>query len=101
VCRGADARVDLHALLRELFLREARGVLVEGGGEVHAAFLDAGLVNRVAVFIAPTLLGGRAAPSLIGGEGRALKDRVRLGALEVTRLGTDLLVEADVLRDES
>jgi diaminohydroxyphosphoribosylaminopyrimidine deaminase/5-amino-6-(5-phosphoribosylamino)uracil reductase len=89
--------VDLGALLEALFAREVRGVLVEGGGEVHAAFLDAGLVDRVAVYLAPLLVGGRAAPTPVGGTGRELKSAVRLGAFEVTPLGDDVLIEADVL----
>jgi diaminohydroxyphosphoribosylaminopyrimidine deaminase/5-amino-6-(5-phosphoribosylamino)uracil reductase len=96
-CAGAAGRVDLAALLRWLAEREVRSVLVEGGGEVHAGFLDAGLVDRVAVFVAPLLLGGRTAPSLVGGAGRSLKDAIRLEAFEVTPLGTDLLLEADVV----
>jgi diaminohydroxyphosphoribosylaminopyrimidine deaminase / 5-amino-6-(5-phosphoribosylamino)uracil reductase len=97
-CPGPDGRVDPRALLAELHRREVRAVLVEGGGEVEAAFLDAGLVDRVAVFLAPALLGGRAAPSLVGGAGRALKDRVVLEGVEISRVGQDLLIEADVMR---
>jgi len=95
------ARVDPAALLTELAAREVRAVLVEGGAETHGAFLEAGLVDRVAVFVAPRLLGGRQAPGVAGGAGRALKDAVRLGAFEVTRLGDDLLLEADVLGEDA
>jgi diaminohydroxyphosphoribosylaminopyrimidine deaminase/5-amino-6-(5-phosphoribosylamino)uracil reductase len=95
-CPGPGGRIDPRALLDELHRREVRAVLVEGGGEVHAAFLDAGLVDRAAVFVAPALLGGRAAPSLVGGPGRALVDRVALDTFEVTCLGADVLLEADV-----
>jgi len=98
-CRTRDARVDLGALLTELFAREVRAVLVEGGGEVHGAFLDAGLVDRVAMFAAPLLIGGRSATPVVGGAGRELKSAVRLGDFTVTPLGDDLLVEADVVRD--
>jgi diaminohydroxyphosphoribosylaminopyrimidine deaminase/5-amino-6-(5-phosphoribosylamino)uracil reductase len=98
-CPATAAGVEPAAVLAELSAREVRAVLVEGGGEVHAAFLDAGLVDRIAVFVAPTLLGGRAAPSLVGGTGRDLKDAIRLDAVEVHRLGADLLVEADVRRE--
>jgi len=97
-CPTRDGRIDLAALLSELFAREVRSVLVEGGGETHAAFLEAGLVDRVAVFVAPRLLGGRDAASLVGGTGRDLKEAVRLGPLSVTPLGDDLLIEADVRR---
>ncbi|MBI2216415.1 MAG: bifunctional diaminohydroxyphosphoribosylaminopyrimidine deaminase/5-amino-6-(5-phosphoribosylamino)uracil reductase RibD [Candidatus Rokubacteria bacterium] len=95
-CPGPTGRIDPRRLLDELHRREVRAVLVEGGAEVHAAFLDAALVDRVAVFVAPALLGGRGAPSLVGGSGRTLKDRVALDDFEVTRLGPDVLLEADV-----
>ncbi len=94
-----QGRVDVQALLAELFAREVRGVLVEGGGEVHGSFVDAALVDRVALFLGPLLLGGRTAPSLLGGSGRELKAAVRLETLEVQRLGDDLLVEGDVVRE--
>jgi diaminohydroxyphosphoribosylaminopyrimidine deaminase / 5-amino-6-(5-phosphoribosylamino)uracil reductase len=97
-CGTRDGRVDLGALLVELFGREVRAVLVEGGGEVHGAFLDAGLVDRVALFTAPLLIGGRGATPVVAGAGRELKSAVRLGAFTVTPLGDDLLVEADVVR---
>ncbi len=97
-CPTRDDRVDPGALLAWLHAREVRSVLVEGGGEVHAAFLDAALVDRVAMFVAPLLVGGRTAPPAVGGRGRALKDAVRLGPLAVIALGDDLLIEADVLR---
>ena len=98
-CRTRDGRVDLGALLTELFAREVRAVLVEGGGDVHGAFLDAGLVDRVAMFAAPLLIGGRGATPVVAGAGRELKSAVRLGAFTVTRLDDDLLIEADVVRD--
>lgn len=92
-------RVDVQALLDELFAREVRGVLVEGGAETHGAFVEAGVVDRVALFLAPFLLGGRAAPAVVGGAGRELKAALRLEALEARRVGDDLLVEGDVARE--
>jgi len=92
-------RVDPAAVLAALHAWEVRAVLVEGGSEVHASFIEAGLVDRVAVFVAPRLLGGRDAPSAVGGAGRVLKDALRLGPFAVTPLADDLLLEADVLRD--
>jgi diaminohydroxyphosphoribosylaminopyrimidine deaminase/5-amino-6-(5-phosphoribosylamino)uracil reductase len=97
-CPTREGRVDPAGLLGLLFARDVRAVLVEGGAETHAAFLDAGLVDRVALFLAPLLLGGRAAPGVVGGAGRELKSAVRLGPTTVTPLGDDLLLEADVIR---
>ncbi|MCL6640108.1 MAG: bifunctional diaminohydroxyphosphoribosylaminopyrimidine deaminase/5-amino-6-(5-phosphoribosylamino)uracil reductase RibD, partial [Candidatus Rokubacteria bacterium] len=94
-------RVDVAALLAALHAREVRAVLVEGGAEVHASFLDLDLVDRVAIFLAPRLLGGRSAPGVVGGRGRRLDEAVRLAALSVRPVGDDLLIEADVVRPDS
>ena len=98
-CRTIDGRVSLESLLAELFAREVRAVLVEGGGEIHASFLDAGLVDRVAVYVAPLLVGGRQATPVVGGGGRELKSAVKLGSMTTTSVGDDLLIEADVVRE--
>lgn len=96
-CRADGSRVALGDVMAALFAREVRSVLVEGGAEVHGAFLEAGLIDRVAVFIAPMLLGGRDARPLAAGGGRELKDALRLGPLAVRAVGADLLVEADTI----
>jgi len=98
VCPGPNGRVSPAALLSELFARDVRAVLVEGGAEVAASFVDADLVDRVAMFFAPLVLGGRAAPTVVGGMGRELKRGVVLESLDVRRVGDDLFIEADVRR---
>jgi diaminohydroxyphosphoribosylaminopyrimidine deaminase/5-amino-6-(5-phosphoribosylamino)uracil reductase len=98
-CPRGPGGVAVTAVLEALFAREVRAVLVEGGAEVHATFVEAGLVDRVAVFLAPLLLGGREAPAVVGGRGLDLKGALRLDRLETTALGPDLLVEAEVRRD--
>src|SRR5215217_5020786 len=57
---------DLCGVLRELGSRSLQSVLVEGGSTVAGEFLDAGLVNKVTFFIAPTIIGGAEAPSAVG-----------------------------------
>ncbi|MFQ5828233.1 MAG: bifunctional diaminohydroxyphosphoribosylaminopyrimidine deaminase/5-amino-6-(5-phosphoribosylamino)uracil reductase RibD [Candidatus Methylomirabilia bacterium] len=91
-----DGRVDLAALLAELAKREVVALLLEGGAELNAAFLEAGLVDRVAVFLAPLLVGGAGAPSLVGGHGRTLKEAFRLHGLTVRRVGEDLMIEGEI-----
>ncbi len=97
-----EGRVSLPALLDELGKRKLISVLVEGGGEVHAALFAARLVDKVYAYIAPKLIGGRAAPGPLGGQGiEHLTDAMALRDLDVTRLGDDLLISAyvDVHRD--
>jgi diaminohydroxyphosphoribosylaminopyrimidine deaminase/5-amino-6-(5-phosphoribosylamino)uracil reductase len=91
-------RLDLVEVLAELHRREVRALLVEGGAEMHGAFLSAGLVDRVAVFVAPLLIGGREALSVMTGSGLSLGSAVRLTDLAVRTVGPDLLVEGDVER---
>lgn len=84
---------DLNAVLSALYDRGITSVLVEGGSEVSAAFLGSGLVDKVTYFIAPVLIGGRQAPTAIGGEGpERLADAMRLRDVEVSRSGIDVVV---------
>lgn len=62
-------RVDLAALMALLAEHELTSVLVEGGPTVHASFLEAGLVDALALFVAPRVLGGASAPGAVGGAG--------------------------------
>lgn len=90
---GADGRVSLPALLDELGRRDLISLLVEGGSEVHGAFFAANLVDKVYAYLAPILIGGREAPSPLGGGGvEHLADAHRLVDVDVARLGDDLLV---------
>jgi diaminohydroxyphosphoribosylaminopyrimidine deaminase/5-amino-6-(5-phosphoribosylamino)uracil reductase len=94
---GEAGRVAVSALLADLLARDVHGVLVEGGAEIHASFLAAGAVDRIALFLAPRLLGGREATGVIGGPGRPLDAALKLGPMSVRSFGEDLLLEADVV----
>ena len=92
-------RVDLEALLDRLGAEEMDSLLVEGGAALNWAFLEGGLVQRVQLYLAPKLFGGTAAKSPVGGLGVELPHQAaRLGALEVRKLGEDLLIEGEVER---
>jgi len=58
VAAGSAGRVDVSAAARELGSLGLLQVLIEGGGEVAAAFLKAGLVDRLSVYRAGVVLGG-------------------------------------------
>jgi diaminohydroxyphosphoribosylaminopyrimidine deaminase/5-amino-6-(5-phosphoribosylamino)uracil reductase len=97
LCLAGDAgRVRLRLVLEELGRRGIKHVLIEGGGEVAAAALREGVVDKVLFFYAPILLGGDGRP-MIGPLGI---DRVAAGlklhTIELYRLGDDVLVTAYV-----
>ena len=88
---------DLPFLLRGFGAENVTSILVEGGGETNATFLEAGLVQRVAFFYAPLVIGGRNAPVGVGGKGvRLLRDRIALGDESWRRVGVDLFLSARV-----
>lgn len=85
--------LDLGALLAELYAGGTMEVLVEGGGETARSFLDAGLVDRVHLFLSPRLLGGRDAVPMVGGRSPERMDQALvLESMEVERVGPDLYV---------
>jgi diaminohydroxyphosphoribosylaminopyrimidine deaminase/5-amino-6-(5-phosphoribosylamino)uracil reductase len=90
--RTGASGLDLRAAWRLLASRGVNDLLVEGGGGLAAALLGAGLVDRVALVLAPRLLGADARPA-IGPLGiRRLAGAVALRSLEVRRLGSDVLI---------
>ena len=90
-------RVDLKILLEELARREITSVLVEGGGTLNYALLEAGLVDKVFAVIAPKILGGKSALTAVEGEGfKKLSDAVLLKNISVEKLGDDILISGCV-----
>lgn len=84
--------VDLEAVLAHLARRGVHSVLVEGGGQVHRAFLEAGLYDRVMLYLAPRVLAG--GPGWVAGPGvQRLTDSFDLELVQVTMLRPDVLLE--------
>lgn len=98
-CEG-DA-IDLRAVLAELHRRDVRSVIVEGGARVHASFLEHHLWQRMELFIAPMIVGGRDAPSMYPLRGvPRLSDAIPLRFDVVERLGRDIHVIARPAGDD-
>jgi len=92
-----QGRVDVRALLRALGEREIASVLLEGGAELNASMVAAGLVDKMIVFVAPKLLGGWNSRPMIGGGGPArLREALPLSGLCARKVGKDLMLTAYV-----
>ena len=97
ITAGDGIRVDLKILMRELAAREITSVLVEGGGTINFAMLNAGLVDKIFAFVAPKILGGKNSLSAIAGEGFAkLADAVELENFSAEKIGDDFLLSGYV-----
>lgn len=98
VWKVGRGRVDLARLLGRLAGRGVETLLVEGGGELNWQIIDGGLFDELYVTIAPSLIGGRDAPTLLEGAGRAMAERVRLRLLDLHREGDELYCRYGVVR---
>ena len=93
VVRAHGGRPDLAAVLADLAARGVQSTLVEGGSEVNWSFLQAGLADRLAWFIAPCLLGGGGVPVLAGPGVAEPAGAFQVADLTVSRCGPDLLIQ--------
>ncbi|MBU3971250.1 MAG: RibD family protein [Alphaproteobacteria bacterium] len=85
-----DGRPGVAACLAALRRRGVSSLLIEGGGQVAASFLRAGLVDRLEWFRAPVLLGGEGRPCVAALGLARLSDAPRFRRLAVAPCGDDL-----------
>ena len=91
--------VDVTEVLKVLGERDVVRLLVEGGAHVHGTFLDLGLADRAAIFIAPRIVGDADAISFAAGSGVETIERAwRLVRTEVKGLGSDWLISGEFER---
>ncbi len=87
---AAADRLDLKQVLAELGKRNLTSLVVEGGSEIAGAFIEQRLVDKVTFFIAPRIIGGRAAYPAIGSQGfERMSEVIELRNVEVFQRGED------------
>lgn len=97
---GSPGRIPLRELTQALGKRDVQDLLIEGGPTVAWSAIERGVVDRLVLYLAPKLIGGRDAPGILGGEGIAsIADALPVKIQAITRIGDDLRIVADVHRD--
>ncbi len=87
--------VDLEKAVEFLTKRQVTSLLIEGGGEIAAAALNAHIVTKLYYFIAPKIIGGRHAMPAVGGDGvLKVAEALKLNNMTTESIGEDLLVQA-------
>lgn len=90
----SNGALNLKTLLHELYKQGIESILVEGGGTVASSFLEAGLVDKIAAFIAPVIIGGKDAKTPVMGNGVLnIKDGSKILLPEIKRFEDDILIE--------
>lgn len=98
IWRLGQERVDLTALVERLAERGVERLLVEGGGEINFQMLELELIDEIYLTLAPTVLGGRDAPTPFDGEGFSMARQRRLELLDCERHEDELYLRYAVRR---
>jgi len=96
IIKDAAGKVDLHAVLKELAVNDCNEVLVEAGAVLSGAFLQAGLVDELVIYMAPKLLGHTARPLMNLPGMESMADQVKLTIQDVRSVGDDWRINAIV-----
>ncbi len=99
--RDVDGRIDLKYLMNELANMGVNSVLLEGGGELAASMIEAGLVDEGMIFIAPKIVGGREAKTPVEGTGIELMSQaLGVSRPRARRFGDDIALEFEFHHDD-
>jgi diaminohydroxyphosphoribosylaminopyrimidine deaminase/5-amino-6-(5-phosphoribosylamino)uracil reductase len=97
VATGENETARVCSALDQLAAAGVSSILLEGGPHLAGAFLDAGEIDEIRLFLAPLILGGRRARDPLEGEGAELiADAVHALTLTCDSVGDDLLVSARI-----
>jgi diaminohydroxyphosphoribosylaminopyrimidine deaminase/5-amino-6-(5-phosphoribosylamino)uracil reductase len=92
--------IDLKALIKKLGDMEIASLLIEGGSEINASALAAGIVDRILFFYAPKIIGGRNSIHVVGGSGvQKIAGAIEISGMEVQRIGSDFLVSGHIKKN--
>jgi diaminohydroxyphosphoribosylaminopyrimidine deaminase/5-amino-6-(5-phosphoribosylamino)uracil reductase len=90
---GENEPARVRSALEQLGQLGVASLLLEGGPHLAGAFLDAGEIDEIRLFLAPLLLGGRTARDPLEGEGvERISEALRALTFDCERVGEDLLV---------
>lgn len=95
-----DNRIDLHDWLHHCDKLGINSIFVEGGGEVIASMLKAKIVDKIAVAIAPIIIGGQDAKGFVAGDGiEKLSDAIQLEHPSIKWFDEDCILEYNVKKE--
>ena len=86
-------RLDLKEAMKSLYRRGITSVMIEGGASLNYYALKDGIVDKVMIFIAPKIIGGRNSVPAVGGVSTSLQTPWRLRNLKIKHIGEDILIE--------
>lgn len=96
-CQSNNNHVDINDLMTKLGAMGIDSLLLEGGGTLNAAFLEAGCVDEVWAFIAPKIIGGEGAKTPISGKGiDKMSEAINLQDIDIQNINGDILIKGKI-----
>ncbi|MDR3071344.1 MAG: bifunctional diaminohydroxyphosphoribosylaminopyrimidine deaminase/5-amino-6-(5-phosphoribosylamino)uracil reductase RibD [Endomicrobium sp.] len=91
------AKKDFGIIIKKLNSFSIKSVLIEGGSEIIASALFSNIVDDIYIFIAPKIIGGRTAISVVCGDGvEKISKALRIKNMKVKKIDSDLLVTGQI-----
>lgn len=88
-----DGHVDLKKLTEELGHMQIDSILLEGGATLAAAAFESGIIDKVQMYIAPMIIGGKTSRTPVGGKGvEHLSDVWQLKDITARNIGNDICI---------
>jgi diaminohydroxyphosphoribosylaminopyrimidine deaminase/5-amino-6-(5-phosphoribosylamino)uracil reductase len=94
VCDEIDGRVSMKDLLQKLGAMGVQSILLEGGSRLAGDMLQNGLIDELAFFVAPKIVGNNGFAPFTLREITSMDQAIRLDFIDVTRSGVDFLIRA-------
>jgi len=95
---SGENSVHLKELMKHLYSKNIKTLMLEGGSTLNFSMIKEQLIDEIRVCVAPMIVGGKNAKTLVDGEGfNLMKDGIKLELKNRYQLGKDLILEYDVL----
>lgn len=99
--KASEKRIDLYEAMNVLGKKGIDSILLEGGAQLNASALEADIVNKLTVYIAPKLVGGEKAVSPVIGKGvQHMAEAYQFKDVQTYKIGEDIVIEAERDRSE-
>jgi diaminohydroxyphosphoribosylaminopyrimidine deaminase / 5-amino-6-(5-phosphoribosylamino)uracil reductase len=101
ILTSTKPNLDMKHLMKEIGALGIDSLIIEGGGYLHAKALEAGIVDKAYVFIAPKMIGGIEAPSPVGGTGiQLMKNAIKLKNITYQAFDQDFMIEGYISKEK-
>ena len=94
---SAATKKEWHSIMKKLGDKNITALLIEGGSELAASAINAEIINEIAFYLAPKILGGKHSKPVIGGKDPMnLTDALNLKNTKIRKIGDDFLITGEI-----